>query len=260
MKGVGGLVVCAVLVAAGVSAQSDRCGGVEGAKPLNLVGSGVGASSASFSVRVWPPTRLSWPIFSARVILPSNDWACCSACWESLEGAALGGTFGGRLTWSWEGALPLSAALRFDGIRDIVFVGNEGFRRENMAGMAAEVGDYNAHFKKQRLPYMLIGPGRWGTTDRWLGIPVVWTDISWARAIVETEMEGIKVEPSQGSHFFHNMTAFQVGYMTADPDRGTGWIDWEWLLRQEVVDFHLLAFLLGPGDECALLHGWRKLW
>jgi hypothetical protein len=118
---------------------------------------------------------------------------------------------------------------RIDGIRDIVFVGNEGFRRENMAGMAAEVGDYNAHFKKQRLPYMLIGPGRWGTTDRWLGIPAKWDQISAARVIVEADYGDFVVEPSFGTHFFQNLITFGIAYLTVNASSASGFLDWGWL-------------------------------
>jgi DNA-binding NarL/FixJ family response regulator len=118
---------------------------------------------------------------------------------------------------------------RIDGIRDVVFVGNEGFRRENMAGMAAEVGDYNAYFKQRRLPYMLIGPGRWGTADRWLGIPTKWDQISAARVIVEADYGDFVVEPSFGTHFFQNLITFGIAYLTVNASSASGFLDWGWL-------------------------------
>jgi len=122
---------------------------------------------------------------------------------------------------------------RLDQIRDVVMVRPDVFSREMTPQVALEVREMNRRLAEQERPYLLIGPGRWGTRDRWLGIPVAWTDISWARAIVETDMEGIQVEPSQGSHFFHNMTSYEVGYFSAhEKQRGT-FIHWNWLNSQK---------------------------
>jgi len=81
-------------------------------------------------------------------------------------------------------------------------------------------------------PYVLIGPGRWGSFDRWLGIPVEWSQISEARAIVETPMQDIKVDPSFGSHFFHNICALGIPYLTVLGDTKEDFIDWAWLEEQ----------------------------
>jgi hypothetical protein len=86
---------------------------------------------------------------------------------------------------------------------------------------------------EQHLPYLLIGVGRWGSNDPWLGIPVTWDQIAGARAIVEAGLRDFRVAPSQGSHFFQNLTSFQVGYFTVNADAGEGFIDWEWLSAQE---------------------------
>jgi hypothetical protein len=75
---------------------------------------------------------------------------------------------------------------------------------------------------------VLVGPGRWGTADGWLGIPVSWYQISGARAIVECDLDGLAVEPSQGTHFFHNMTSLGIGYFTAHGREGA-LVDWDWL-------------------------------
>ena len=74
--------------------------------------------------------------------------------------------------------------------------------------------------------------GRWGSADPWLGIPVAWDEINGARVIVESELKDIVVEPSQGSHFFQNLTSFGVGYFTVLPAPGDGFVDWEWLRAQ----------------------------
>jgi len=118
---------------------------------------------------------------------------------------------------------------RIDGIRDIVFVANEGFRRDSMARMAAEVGEYNAYFKARKRPYMLIGPGRWGTADRWLGIPTKWDQISAARVIVEADYGDFVVEPSFGTHFFQNLITFGIAYLTVNSSSRSGFLDWDWL-------------------------------
>ncbi|MBC8366869.1 histidine kinase [bacterium] len=104
---------------------------------------------------------------------------------------------------------------RLDGIHDIVLVREDVFQREKTPEIALAVRNLNRKLADEGKPYLLVGPGRWGTRDRWLGIPVAWTDITWARAVVETELEGIKVKPSQGSHFFHNMISNEVAYFSA---------------------------------------------
>jgi len=79
---------------------------------------------------------------------------------------------------------------------------------------------------------VLIGVGRWGSRDPWLGIPVTWDQVSGAQVIVETGLRDLKVTPSQGTHFFQNLTSFNVGYFTINPDDGDGLVDWDWLDAQ----------------------------
>jgi hypothetical protein len=97
------------------------------------------------------------------------------------------------------------------------------------------VGRANARLAAAGRPYLLIGPGRWGTADRWLGIPVTWGQISAARAIVECELADMIVEPSQGTHFFHNLTSLGVSYLTAHGADGAV-VDWAWLDAQPVAE------------------------
>ena len=118
---------------------------------------------------------------------------------------------------------------RIDDIRDIIFVRTDNFKRENMALMAAEVGEFNRRFKEANRPYMLIGPGRWGTTDRWLGVPTKWDQISSARVIVEADYGDFVVEPSFGTHFFQNLITFSIAYLTVNSTSGSGMLDWDWL-------------------------------
>jgi len=111
-----------------------------------------------------------------------------------------------------------------DGIRDIVFVPPSTFDRGQTPAITKEIETVNQSLDGR--PFMLIGPGRWGSSDRWLGIPVDWSQISSARAIVETPMQDIVVDPSYGSHFFHNMTALGIPYLMVT---SKDFVDWEWL-------------------------------
>ncbi len=121
------------------------------------------------------------------------------------------------------------------GIRDIVVVDIQTFDRSKSREVALEVSELNARLLTQKRPYLLIGVGRWGSLDPWLGIPVTWDQISGACTIVESGFKDINVEPSQGSHFFQNITSFRVGYFTVNSIGQTGNIDWEWLRRQPAV-------------------------
>jgi hypothetical protein len=124
---------------------------------------------------------------------------------------------------------------RIENIRDIVFVRKDNFERVNMIHMANQVDEYNQKFKNEDQPYMLIGPGRWGTSDRWLGIPVKWDQISSARVIIEANYDDFVVEPSFGTHFFQNLIAFQIGYLTVNDNTISDAIDWDWLNSIEAV-------------------------
>jgi len=117
-------------------------------------------------------------------------------------------------------------------IRDIIYVGRQTFDRSRSAETAAEIGALNARLAEAGRPYLLIGPGRWGSADAWLGIPVRWSQISRARCIVETELPDIKVEPSQGTHFFQNITSFGVSYFTVSGSGPGVFIDEAWLDAQ----------------------------
>jgi hypothetical protein len=119
-----------------------------------------------------------------------------------------------------------------DHVHDIVMVRPDTFDRTFTPEVALEIRAMNQNLIDQDTPYMLVGPGRWGSRDRWLGIPIEWGDISWARVIVETQMADITVEPSQGSHFFHNLTSFEVGYFTAHENQRGIIMNWDWLMKQ----------------------------
>ena len=94
----------------------------------------------------------------------------------------------------------------------------------------------NSLLASDGVPYLLIGVGRWGSADPYLGIPVTWDQIAGVRVIVEAGFRDMTVAPSQGTHFFHNLMSCQVGYFTVNPDVGQGFVDWTWLAVQPAVD------------------------
>ncbi len=114
-------------------------------------------------------------------------------------------------------------------IRDIVFVKPDAFDAAKNPQIAVDVGKLNSRLQQAGTPYLLIGPGRWGSTDPWLGIPVKWSQISGVKVVVEASLPNMNVDPSQGSHFFQNMTSLRIGYFTVPLDRAHGFIDWPWL-------------------------------
>ena len=121
---------------------------------------------------------------------------------------------------------------RLDGLHDLVVVDFQRFERAKSREAALEIGRLNAKLTAERTPYILIGVGRWGSRDPWLGIPVTWSQVAGARVIVEAGLRDLKVKPSQGSHFFHNLTSFSVGYFTVNAEDGEGFVDWDWLDAQ----------------------------
>lgn len=123
-------------------------------------------------------------------------------------------------------------------IRDLVYVRRDRWQASKNKMIAREVEQLNAALREEERPYLLVGPGRWGTSDEWLGIPVKWRQISNAKVMVEASPAGYNVEPSQGTHFFQNITSLRIGYLTVPPgaekssaDRGTAgeYVDWDWL-------------------------------
>ena len=124
---------------------------------------------------------------------------------------------------------------RIENLHDIIVVDSHRFERGRSQEVAKAVAHFNAVLNEQNRPYLLIGVGRWGSNDPWLGIPVEWDEISGARAIVEAGFRDFRVTPSQGSHFFQNLTAFRIGYFTANPDAGEGSVDWNWLSAKPAV-------------------------
>jgi hypothetical protein len=120
-----------------------------------------------------------------------------------------------------------------DFVRDIVYVRPDRFEARHTPTIAQAIAAINRPLVAERTPYVLIGFGRWGSSDPWLGIPVRWPQIAGARVIVEASPTAIPIELSQGSHFFHNLASFGVSYFCVEE---TGYpIRWDWLAQQEVV-------------------------
>ena len=122
-----------------------------------------------------------------------------------------------------------------DNVRTVVYVKPSTFDRMRNPEVALEVEKLNARLTEENEPYVLVGPGRWGSSDFSLGVPVKWPQIAGARLIVETAMPGYRIEPSQGTHFFQNLTSFGVGYFTVDPDAGNGCFDVDFLDSRPAV-------------------------
>ncbi len=124
----------------------------------------------------------------------------------------------------------------FSDIADIVYVKPDQFDIRRTAEIAAEIGRFNSRFVADGGHYILLGFGRWGTANPLLGIPAAYSQISHAKVICEISTPEINVEPSQGTHFFHNITSCRIGYLSIDETDESNFIDWKWLEKQPVVD------------------------
>ena len=125
----------------------------------------------------------------------------------------------------------LGNAVKTD-IEDVVYVKPDVFDPARTVEIAREIGEMNRILLQEDSKYLLVGPGRWGSADRWLGIPVNWADISGVGSIAETTSSKIKAEPSQGSHFFHNITTMGINYINVSDNNGD-FFDWDWLTAIE---------------------------
>jgi hypothetical protein len=124
---------------------------------------------------------------------------------------------------------------KIENIRDLVYVKPGNFDRTNTDRVVPEIDSLNAEMVRNRKNYMLIGPGRWGSRDRFIGIPVAWPQICNARVIVETSLPDYPLEASLGSHFFHNVTSMNVGYLSVHHDSDVDYIDWDKIKEQPVI-------------------------
>ena len=120
-------------------------------------------------------------------------------------------------------------------IKDIIFIDNKLFDKTKTPEMADEIEKLNAKMLKDDKEYILIGPGRWGTRDRFIGIPVSWPQISNAKIIIETGLDDFPLEASMGSHFFHNLTSINVGYLSIKERSQNDFIVWKILNKQKII-------------------------
>ena len=121
-------------------------------------------------------------------------------------------------------------------VQDVIYVKTGAFNAANNQLIAYDIEKMNRKFTGTETNYVLVGPGRWGSSDPWLGIPVKWPHISNAKVIVECGLENYRVDPSQGTHFFQNLTSFGVGYFTINPFKGEGWFDEDYLNQLPAVE------------------------
>lgn len=134
-------------------------------------------------------------------------------------------------------------------LKDIVLVDINKYERDKSHSVVNEIEYFNKKLLNENRHYILIGVGRWGSLDPWLGIPVTWDQIAWASVIVESSFKDLHITPSQGSHFFQNITTFRVGYFTVDPYHNIGFIDWDWLLSINPYEELKYCKLLRFDDE-----------
>ena len=120
-------------------------------------------------------------------------------------------------------------------ITDVIFVDTEKFDKSKTEEMTEEIEEFNNFMISQNRKYILIGPGRWGTRDKWIGIPVNWYQISNARVIVETSLDGFPLDASSGSHFFHNVTSMNVGYFSVQPELNKSFVKYDELGKQRSI-------------------------
>ncbi len=124
----------------------------------------------------------------------------------------------------------------FDSIKDIIIFDPEKFDNTRTMEMQEEIEQFNLKLKSEERKYLLIGPGRWGSRDRFLGIPVKWSQISNAKAIIEVGLKDFQVDASQGTHFFHNLMSMNVGYFSIPYSAGNDFLDLDWILKQRETD------------------------
>jgi Phosphoenolpyruvate synthase/pyruvate phosphate dikinase len=145
-------------------------------------------------------------------------------------------------------------------VQDIVYIKTDSFNASNNQLIAYDIEKVNRTFTDSDSGYILIGPGRWGSSDPWLGIPVKWPHISNARLIVECGLANYRIDPSQGTHFFQNLTSFGVGYFTINPFNEDGWFDEAYLNELPAVEeTKYLRHVRLPSPSVIKINGKRSL-
>jgi hypothetical protein len=145
---------------------------------------------------------------------------------------------------------------RWEDLTDWIVVDRNRYERSQSSEVAAAVAQFNARLTAEGRTYGLIGVGRWGSSQAWLGIPVKWEDISGARVIVEAGFKDFRVTPSQGTHFYQNLVSLDIGYFTVNAEAGEGFVDWDWLAAMPEVASHGAVRLIRlPSPAVAVLNG-----
>ena len=125
---------------------------------------------------------------------------------------------------------------QFCNLQDIIFIPHDSFDKTKTMEMKDEIEELNNKMRELGRRYLLIGPGRWGSQDRFLGIPVQFNDINMAKVIVETGFEGFEIDPSQGTHFFHNVVSMELGYISVPHNNKGSFLHWDWLQNGSVQE------------------------
>ena len=142
------------------------------------------------------------------------------------------------------------------GIKDLIYVKPDSFRAADSMEIARRIDALNDKFIEDEKNYILVGPGRWGSSDPWLGIPVKWSQISAARLIVESGLKDYRIDPSQGTHFFQNITSFKIGYFTINPFMDDGMFDLEYLSKQKAsFEDEFVRHISFKEPVCVLIDG-----
>lgn len=149
---------------------------------------------------------------------------------------------------------------RIDDISEIIFVKPESFDKLKTKEIAQEIEEMNRVMKAKKKNYILIGPGRWGTRDPFIGIPVNWSQISMAKVIIETSLEDFPLDASLGSHFFHNVTSMNVGYFSIQHSSVNEFIDWEEINRQTTLnETAFLKYICFPEALNIIMDGKKQI-
>jgi len=149
---------------------------------------------------------------------------------------------------------------KLDDIADVVYVEPAAFDKRKTREMARQIEEINRKMVEAGHRYILIGPGRWGTRDPFIGIPVNWSQISNAKVIIETSLEDFPLDASLGSHFFHNVTSMNVGYLSIQHDSRTSFIHWEELGRQKVMEeMSFVKHVRFREPVCILMDGKKRI-
>ena len=149
---------------------------------------------------------------------------------------------------------------KVDNITDLVYVNPDTFDKLKTKEIADQIEQFNKKLTGENRKYILIGPGRWGTRDPFIGIPVNWAQISNAKVIVETSLDEFPLDASLGSHFFHNVTSMNVGYFSIQHDSSTSFIDWIVIEQQDLIgETKFVKHVRFKEPVCIMMDGKKRI-